>query len=68
MKVLDVACGTGNTAIPEAKKADKVTGVDIASNLIEQARERAKQKASKIKFDIGDAKIWQYRTTALTQL
>ena len=40
MKVLDVACGTGNTAIPEAKKGADVIGVDIAANLLEQARAR----------------------------
>ena len=42
MRVLDVACGTGNLAIPAAKAGATVTGVDIASNLVEQARERAK--------------------------
>src|SRR5579859_4194736 len=37
-KVLDVACGTGNTAIPAAKAGASVTGVDIAANSLEQAR------------------------------
>ena len=60
MKVLDVACGTGNTAIPEAKKGADVTGVDIASNLIEQARERAAAEGVKAKFDVGDAEDMQY--------
>ena len=40
MKVLDVACGTGNLAIPAAKTGADVTGIDIAPNLIEQAIER----------------------------
>ena len=35
--VLDVACGTGNTAIPAARRGAVVTGVDLAPNLIEQA-------------------------------
>ncbi len=39
-KVLDVACGTGNLSIPTAKCGANVIGVDIASNLIEQARAR----------------------------
>ena len=39
--VLDVACGTGNTAIPAAREGAKVIGVDIATNLLEQARARA---------------------------
>ncbi len=38
MQVLDVACGTGNLAIPAARKGALVTGVDIATNLLEQAR------------------------------
>jgi SAM-dependent methyltransferase len=37
-KVLDVACGTGNSAIPAARAGAKVTGIDIALNLLEQAR------------------------------
>lgn len=53
--VLDVACGTGNTAIPAAKKAASVTGVDIASNLLEQARTRADAEKLKIAFKEGDA-------------
>jgi SAM-dependent methyltransferase len=40
-RVLDVACGTGNTAIPLARSGCIVTGVDIAPNLLVQARERA---------------------------
>src|SRR6266566_7504034 len=37
-RVLDVACGTGNTAIPAARAGGSVTGVDIAPNLPEQAK------------------------------
>ena len=40
-RVLDVACGAGQTAIPMARLGIEVTGVDIASNLIETARNRA---------------------------
>ena len=53
--VLDVACGTGNTAIPAAKAGAKVTGVDIAPNLLEQARERAAAAQLDIEFKEGDA-------------
>lgn len=54
-RVLDVACGTGNTAIPAAQKRAKVTGVDIASNLIAQARERSRQAGVDAEFREGDA-------------
>lgn len=54
-RALDVACGTGNTAIPAAKKGAKVTGVDIASNLLVQARERAQQDGVAVEFREGDA-------------
>ena len=40
-RVLDVACGTGNTAIPAARAGGVVPGLDIAGNLLEQARARA---------------------------
>ncbi len=52
---LDVACGTGNSAIPAAKAGAQVTGVDIAPNLLEQARKRAAAAELEIRFDEGDA-------------
>jgi ubiquinone/menaquinone biosynthesis C-methylase UbiE len=54
-RVLDVACGTGNTAIPAAQAGAKVMGVDIASNLIAQARERAREVGADAEFREGDA-------------
>jgi SAM-dependent methyltransferase len=60
MRVLDVACGTGNTAIPAAKRGAVVTGVDIASNLILQARERALAEGVNATFDEGDAEQLPY--------
>ena len=60
MKVLDVACGTGNLAIPAARAGADVTGVDIAPNLVEQARENAKREGLNAKFDEGDAEALPY--------
>src|SRR5206468_10686663 len=54
-KVLDVACGTGNTAIPAARTGAHVVGVDIATNLLQQARQRAAAENLKIGFQEGDA-------------
>lgn len=53
--VLDVACGTGNLAIPAAREGAKVIGVDIATNLLEQARVRASNEGLKAEFREGDA-------------
>jgi SAM-dependent methyltransferase len=54
-RVLDVACGTGNTAIPAAKAGALVTGIDIAPNLLAQARQRASAENLEITFQEGDA-------------
>jgi SAM-dependent methyltransferase len=59
-RVLDVACGTGNTAIPLARSGCVVTGVDIATNLLEQARERAAAEGLSVQFDEGDAEQLPY--------
>lgn len=54
-RVLDVACGTGNTAIPAARLVASVTGLDIAANLLAQARQRAAAENLDIRFEEGDA-------------
>lgn len=60
MKVLDVACGTGNQSIPAARTGAQVTGLDIAPNLLEQARERAKAENLNVEFIEGDAETLPY--------
>src|SRR5271165_7238599 len=55
MRVLDVACGTGNLAIPAARTGAEVWGVDIAPNLLAQARERAAAEGLRAVFEEGDA-------------
>lgn len=60
MKVLDVACGTGNLAIPAARAGAEVTGIDIAPNLIEQAVANAAAEGLDIKFEVGDAEALPY--------
>lgn len=54
-RVLDVACGTGNTAIPAARAGARVIGVDIASNLVAQAQQRASEAGVSPEFREGDA-------------
>ncbi|MEP6703359.1 MAG: class I SAM-dependent methyltransferase, partial [Acidobacteriota bacterium] len=59
-RVLDVATGTGNLAIPAAKTGATVIGIDIAPNLIEQAIARAKAEGVEAKFEVGDAEALPY--------
>lgn len=59
-RVLDVACGTGNVAIPAARAGATVTGIDIATNLVAQARERAKEAGLTVHFDEGNAEELPY--------
>ena len=60
VRVLDVACGAGQTAIPMSRAGAKVTGVDIATNLIEQARTRAQTEKLDARFEEGDAEMLPY--------
>src|ERR1700751_108155 len=56
LKVLDVGCGDGTTALPEAKLGADVTGIDIARNLVEAGKRRAaKHGLTNIQFQEGDA-------------
>lgn len=56
IRVLDLGCGDGTTAIPAAKAGAKVVGVDIARNLVAAGNARAKAlQLSNIRFEEGDA-------------
>ena len=56
-RMLDVGCGAGQIAIPAARAGARVTSINIASNLIEQARSRAKAEDVEAQFDGGDAEL-----------
>lgn len=59
-KILDVACGNGNLSFPAAQAGAVVTGVDIAPNLILQAKQRAENEGLNITFEEGDAERLPY--------
>jgi SAM-dependent methyltransferase len=59
-KVLDVATGSGNTAISAARRFCKATGIDYVPDLIEQARERAAAEGLDVAFEVGDAENLPY--------
>ncbi len=56
MKVLDLGCGDGTTAVPAARLGADVLGVDIAANLVAAGNERAKAAGlANLRFQEGDA-------------
>src|SRR6476646_8826304 len=56
MKVLDLGCGDGTTALPAARLGAEVLGVDIASNLVEAGNRRAQVEGlTNLRFQEGDA-------------
>ncbi|WP_255757260.1 class I SAM-dependent methyltransferase [Massilia sp. erpn] len=55
-RVLDLGCGDGTTALPAAKLAGSVLGVDIASNLVAAGQRRAQEAGlQNLRFQEGDA-------------
>jgi len=59
-RLLDVACGAGQLVVPASKAGIDATGVDIATNLIAQARQRATAERLPARFDEGDAEALPY--------
>jgi SAM-dependent methyltransferase len=56
MRILDLGCGDGTTAIPAARRGAEVLGVDIASNLVHAGNNRAQEAGLyNIRFVEGDA-------------
>lgn len=56
LKVLDLGCGDGTTALPAAKLGAHVLGVDIAPNLVEAGNRRAQEEGlANLRFQEGDA-------------
>jgi len=56
LRVLDLGCGDGTTAIPAAELGADVLGVDIASNLVAAGNARAEQLGlTNCRFQEGDA-------------
>src|SRR4030095_14079655 len=56
LKVLDLGCGDGTTALPAARLGADVLGVDIARNLVEAGNKRAKEAGlTNLRFEEGDA-------------
>jgi SAM-dependent methyltransferase len=54
MRVLDVACGTGNAARPAARAGARVTGLDLVPKLLEAGRAKAEAEGLDIEWREGD--------------
>jgi len=59
-RLLDVACGAGQLAIPAARRGIQVTAIDLAANLVGQARARAAEAGVHVRVDEGDAEDLPY--------
>ena len=55
IRVLDVACGTGNAALPAARAGARVTGLDLAVKLLEAGQAKATTEGLEIEWREGDA-------------
>src|SRR5215510_15754110 len=56
MRILDLGCGDGTTAVPLARLGADVVGIDISRNLVEAGNKRAAEAGfSRLKFQEGDA-------------
>ena len=60
-RLLDVGCGAGQLSLIAARAGAKVTGCDIATNWLEQARTRAAAEGLDITFEEGDAEALPYK-------
>jgi ubiquinone/menaquinone biosynthesis C-methylase UbiE len=59
-RMLDVGCGAGQLTLPAARAGVQATGIDIATNSLEQARARARTEGLNAQFDEGDAEQLPY--------
>jgi len=60
-KILDLACGYGRLTIPLAKAGYDIIGIDLAQNLILEAKFQAKKQGLKIRFDVGSMTRLPYK-------
>jgi len=63
-RLLDVGCGAGQLTLPAARKGIQVTGLDLAANLVLQARTKAAAEGLPIQVDEGDAEDLPYRNAS----
>ncbi len=57
-KILDIPCGDGRIALELAADGFRLTGVDRSRELIDRARDRARERGIEAEFVEGDMRTW----------
>ncbi len=57
--ILDLACGTGNTTLPLARRGYQVTGLDLSPAMIAIARDKATKQGLAVDFFTADMRSFQ---------
>jgi SAM-dependent methyltransferase len=68
MRVLDVACGTGNAAIPAARAGGVVTGLDLVPELLDGGRVKAGDAGVEVEWVEGDAEQLPFEDDAFERV
>jgi ubiquinone/menaquinone biosynthesis C-methylase UbiE len=68
MRVLDVACGTGNAALPAARAGARVTGLDLVPRLLDEGREKAAAVGLEVDWVEGDAEELPFEDAAFDRV
>lgn len=63
-RILDLACGTGNSTIPWAQRGFHVLGIDISQEMLDGARQKAARENLEIIFSCQDLREMQLEYTA----
>ncbi|MBE3589063.1 MAG: class I SAM-dependent methyltransferase [Thermoanaerobacteraceae bacterium] len=57
--VLDLACGTGKTTLPLARRGYRVTGMDISPAMVKMAADKAREQGLEVPFFTGDMRSFE---------
>jgi ubiquinone/menaquinone biosynthesis C-methylase UbiE len=64
LDALDVGCGTGFLSLELAARGHRVTGIDLALEMLALAREKAARAKAYIRFEPGDAEKLPFATAS----
>ncbi len=71
LNLVDLACGTGSSTLPFARRGYQAVGVDISEDMLEQARLKAKEHNSRALFYKADLRSlslpWEFDLAVLFQ-